>query len=104
VVSFAPRFAGLTRDGADGFQLLAPESALLTEVKVVLSCVPTAVMGAMITTEMSAAMSPYSMAVAPPSSAKNFENIDFMVRGIPVCVPLSPLPVFGPSGSCTSAA
>ena len=57
--------------GAD--QLLAPERALLTEVKVVLSCVPTAVMVAMITTEMRAAMRPYSMAVAGfvPEERKN---------------------------------
>jgi hypothetical protein len=41
---------------------LAPEIAVLMVLKVVLSCVPTAVMAAMITTEMSAAMSPYSMA------------------------------------------
>jgi len=49
-------------------QLLAPERALLTEVKVVVSCVPTDVIAPTITTEMSAAMSPYSMVVAPPSS------------------------------------
>jgi len=47
---------------------LAPERALLTEVKVVVSCVPTDVIAPTITTEMSAAMSPYSMVVAPPSS------------------------------------
>jgi hypothetical protein len=38
-------------------QLFAPERAVLTEVKVVVSCVPTAVIATMITTEMSAAMS-----------------------------------------------
>ena len=41
---------------------------MLTAVKVVVSCVPTAVIAPMITTEMSAAMRPYSMAVAPASS------------------------------------
>jgi hypothetical protein len=50
--------------------LLAPERALLTEVKVVLSCVPTDVMATMITTEMSAVDEPVFMAVAPPSSWK----------------------------------
>ena len=39
-------------------------------LKVVLT-VPSAVTATMITTEMSAAMSPYSMAVAPNSSCKN---------------------------------
>jgi hypothetical protein len=66
---------------------------VLTELKVVLSCVPTAVTAAMIKTEISAAMSPYSMAVAPTWFLKNetsrlfssqaFKNIDFMVRGLP---------------------
>jgi hypothetical protein len=49
-------------------QLLAVERAVLMVVNVFVSCVPTAVIVAMITTEMSAAMSPYSMAVAPLSS------------------------------------
>jgi hypothetical protein len=37
-------------------QLLAPEMAVLMVLKVVVSCVPTAVIAPMITTEMSAAM------------------------------------------------
>jgi hypothetical protein len=46
---------------------LAVERAVLTAVKVFVSCVPTAVIVPMMTTEMSAAMSPYSIAVAPAS-------------------------------------
>jgi hypothetical protein len=84
-------------------QLLAPERALLTEVKVALSCVPTAVMVAMITTEMSAAISPYSMAVAPPSSERNLKYIDFMARSFPCS--LSPRsPFLDRRTPCTSAA
>jgi hypothetical protein len=44
------------------------DSAFLTVVKVFVSCVPTAVSATIITTEISAASSPYSMAVAPASS------------------------------------
>jgi hypothetical protein len=44
-------------------------------VKVVLSAVPTAVTAVMITTAMSAAIRPYSIAVAPASSVKNFWKI-----------------------------
>ena len=50
-------------------QLFAPERAVLTLVKVFVSCVPTAVMVAMMTTEMRAAIR-HIMAVAPNSSRK----------------------------------
>jgi hypothetical protein len=97
---------GGSTSGAD--QLLAPERALLTEVKVVLSCVPTAVMVAMITTEMRAAMSPYSMAVAPASSRRNARMLASSQGGFEIvvswweypvsaCAPQSP-------GTCTSTA
>ena len=41
-------------------------------VNTALSCVPTIVTAAMITTAISAAISPYSMAVTPSSSRANF--------------------------------
>jgi hypothetical protein len=68
--------------------LFAVESAVLTLVKVFLSCVPTDVTAAMMTTEIRAAIRPYSTAVAPASSrtkdartvcrALNFEFSDFI--------------------------
>jgi hypothetical protein len=44
----------------------------LTDANFVFSDVPIAVRTAMITTEISAAMRPYSIAVAPDSSVRNF--------------------------------
>jgi hypothetical protein len=44
--------------------LFAPEIAVLMALKVVLRCVPTAVMAVMITTDMSAAIRPYSIGAA----------------------------------------
>jgi hypothetical protein len=55
-------------DGADYF------SADETDVKVVLSLVPTPFTTVMMTTAMPAAISPYSIAVAPDSSPKNFNT------------------------------
>jgi hypothetical protein len=39
---------------------------------------------------MSAAISPYSIAVAPASSERNFENVDFIVRAILFRLPRLP--------------
>ena len=50
---------------------LALFKELLTDVNLVLSFVPSPFMTAMIASEMPAAISPYSMAVAPDSSARN---------------------------------
>ena len=46
-----------------------------TELKVVLRLPPTVVTAVMMTTEMRAAIRPYSIAVAPDSSRRNFFNI-----------------------------
>ena len=53
----------------------APPRPVLTELKVVLRLPPTVVTAVMITTEMRAAISPYSIAVAPDSFRRNFFNI-----------------------------
>ena len=55
-------------------------SAELILVKVALSFVPTVVSVAMITTEISAAMSPYSIAVAPLSSFAKRAKTFFMIQ------------------------
>jgi hypothetical protein len=46
-----------------------------TVVKLVVSAVPTPCTAAMIASAMPAAINPYSMAVAPDSSDKNFDNV-----------------------------
>ena len=53
----------------------APPRAVPTELKVVLRLPPTVVTAPMMTTEMRAAIRPYSIAVAPDSSRRNFFNI-----------------------------
>jgi hypothetical protein len=55
-------------------------------VKVVLSDVPTPFTAVMIAIAMPAAIRPYSMAVAPDSSLKNFEMSDFMAGSTSVGV------------------
>ena len=45
------------------------------ELKLAVSAVPTPFTAAMIASAMPAAISPYSIAVAPDSSDKNFDNI-----------------------------
>ena len=50
----------------------------LTVLNVPLRLVPTDVAAVMIATAMSAAIRPYSMAVAPDSSAKTFLKIDMV--------------------------
>jgi hypothetical protein len=55
----------------------AGASFVSIEVNVVLSLSPMPLTAAMITSEMPAAIRPYSMAVAPDSSAKNFLRMLF---------------------------
>ena len=50
------------------------------EEKVVLSFVPRPFTTLMIATEIPAAIKPYSMAVAPDSSAKNWRHLAIMAR------------------------
>lgn len=52
-------------------------SELLIELKVVLRVPPRPFTAAMIASEIPAAISPYSIAVAPDSSDKNFEKMRF---------------------------
>ena len=52
-------------------------------VKLVLRVEPIVFTAAMITTEMPAAMRPYSIAVAPDSSFRNEKTLD--IRGAPCC-------------------
>jgi hypothetical protein len=54
----------------------------VTLEKVALSCVPRPLTTAMIATAMPAAMRPYSMAVAPDSSAMNWRNFAIMAASI----------------------
>ena len=66
---------------------------LLIEVKTELIPVPMPFTAAMIAIAIPAAISPYSMAVAPDSFLKNFESIAFMGS----CLALLPLePLFSP--------
>jgi hypothetical protein len=75
------KFAGafgatmLTKFEAWADRRQAPPRPVLTELKVVLRLPPTVVTAVMITTEMRAAISPYSIAVAPDSSRRNFFKI-----------------------------
>jgi hypothetical protein len=62
----------------DHSQLTKPYcSAVLIEVNLLFRLVPRPLTTAIIASEMPAAISPYSMAVAPDSSAKNFVKIYF---------------------------
>ena len=64
-------------------------------LKLVLSCVPTPCTAVMIAIAMPAAIRPYSMAVAPDSSLKNFEMSDFMAGSTSVwCAQNGGLPQF----------
>jgi hypothetical protein len=54
--------------------------AVLTLLKVVFRLFPTAVIETIITTEIRAAIRPYSMAVTPDSSNAKREKIDFIGR------------------------
>ena len=64
-------------------------------LKLVLSCVPTPCTAVMIAIAMPAAIRPYSMAVAPDSSLKNFEMSDFMAGSTSIwCAQNGGLPQF----------
>jgi hypothetical protein len=59
-------------------QVCAYFNELLIDVNLVLSFVPSPFTAAMIASAMPAAINPYSIAVAPDSSAMNFRKISFM--------------------------
>jgi hypothetical protein len=59
-------------------QVRAYFNELLIDVNLVLSSVPSPFTAAMMASEMPAAINPYSIAVAPDSSAMNFRVIVFM--------------------------
>jgi hypothetical protein len=59
-------------------QVRAYFNELLIDVNLVLSSVPSPFTAAMMASEMPAAINPYSIAVAPDSSAMNFRKISFM--------------------------
>jgi len=65
----------LRRDDAE--QQYGYFNELLTELNMVLRLLPSPLTAARIAIEMPAAISPYSMAVAPLSSARNFAKIRF---------------------------
>jgi hypothetical protein len=60
---------------------------VLIEAKRVLSLVPSPFTTEMIASEMLAAINPYSMAVAPDSSAQNFIQMFFIVAVLPNAEP-----------------
>jgi hypothetical protein len=66
----APRARGVFPADESGYF-----SELLIEVNLVLILVPSPFTTAMIANEMPAAIKPYSIAVAPDSSARNFLNM-----------------------------
>ena len=58
-------------------------SEVLMAVNLLLSPVPRLFTATMMASEMPAAIRPYSMAVAPDSSRKNFKRIDFIGSSFP---------------------